>query len=323
MTHRVPSAARNTGNSKQLSANSAPSAANPPAILRVQNVVKRYGAAAALDGISFDVEPGQAVALWGANGAGKTTLLKATLGLIHFDGDISVQGHDIKRDGKAARRAIGYVPQEAVFYDMTVQATMEFYARLKGRIPPAQRIPVLLERLGLAEHARKPVPALSGGLKQRLALAVALLADPPVLLLDEPTANLDARARRDYLALLDKLRKQDHKTLLFASHRVDEVETLADRVLMLEEGRVVETLTPGDMRLRLAPDVELTLWVAESQRPRALACFEDHGLKAHVNGRGTVVVETDAAGKLQPLTLLAEQGIEVLDFEMERGRLRN
>jgi nitrous oxidase accessory protein len=311
---------------------------SPETAVRVDGLSKRYGQTVALSGVSFVARPGEALALWGENGAGKTTLIKALLGLIEFDGEVSIQGYDARRNGKAARRNIGYVPQEAIFYDMTVQATMEFYARLKGRKEnreleieespisnlqsPVERIPALLKRLGLSEHARKPVPALSGGLKQRLALAVALLSDPPVLLLDEPTANLDAKARRDYLALLGTLRKEK-KTIIFASHRIEEVETLADRVVVMEAGRIVETLNPGEVRLRLAPDVELTLWVADGERPRALACFESNGLSAHLNGRGTVVVRVDPQNKLQPLHLLAEHGISVLDFEVERGRLWN
>ncbi len=286
----------------------------------VDHVSKRYGAATVLNDVSFDVQAGEAVGLWGVNGAGKTTLIKAMLGLIDFKGQIVVQGANVARQGKAARTFIGYVPQEASFYDMSVESTMAFYARLK-HVAPA-RIGELLTMLGLTAHARKPVPALSGGLKQRLALAIALLADPPILLLDEPTANLDAAARHDYLALLSTLRKQ-HKTLLFASHRVEEVETLADRVLMMEAGRVADTLTPGQVRLRLAPHVELTLWVSEAERPQALAAFQTKGWDAHLNGRGTVVVRLDAEQKLQPLSLLAEQGIAVTDFEMERGRLWN
>lgn len=300
-------------------------------VVSVQNVSKHYGKVTALHNLSFVAEPGEGIALWGENGAGKTTLLKAILGLIDFNGDIVVAGQAVRRNGKAARQNIGYVPQEAVFYDLSVQATMEFYARLKERREtgdwrfsqsPLTRIPGLLERLGLAAHARKSVSALSGGLKQRLALAVALLADPPVLLLDEPTANLDAKARRDYLALLTALR-QENKTLIFASHRVEEVEALASRVLVLEAGRVAEVLLPGDVRLRLTPDVELTLWVAEGQRANALECLTQNGLPAHLNGRGTVVVRVNTEKKLRPLTLLAEQAIEVLDFEMERGRLWN
>jgi ABC-type multidrug transport system ATPase subunit len=175
-----------------------------------------------------------------------------------------------------------------------------------------------MTRLGLAEHAHKNVSALSGGLRQRLALAVALLADPPVLLLDEPTANLDAQAQRDYLALLHQLRKDEGKTIVFASHRLEEVELLANRVLVLEHGRLVNVLTPEELLLQLMPTIKLTLWVAEAQRPDALARFTDAGMRAHLNGRGTVVVEVQADQKMELLRLMKE--LPVMDFEMERGR---
>lgn len=222
-----------------------------PISIRVKQLRKRYGKVDILHGLSFDVHPGEVVALWGANGAGKTTLLKALLGLISFEGQIEVEGYDVSRDGKRARRSIGYVPQETAFYDLSVKRTLEFYARLKsGKLKiPATRIPILLGRLGLREHAAKSVSVLSGGLKQRLALAIALLDDPPVLLMDEPTANLDVQARCDYLALLAALRDEG-KTIVFASHRLEELEALADRVLWLEQGRLIETLKPEMLRAR-------------------------------------------------------------------------
>lgn len=299
-----------------LSANSALSAVTPPSI-KVEHVSKRYGKTAVLEGVSFEARAGEAIALWGANGAGKSTLIKAMLGLLEFQGRIQVEGSDVRRNGKQARRFIGYVPQDVVFYDQSVRATLEFYARLKGVGP--ERLAELLARLGLADHTRKPVPALSGGLRQRLALAIALLADPPVLLLDEPTASLDAGAQRDYLSLLALLRQEEGKTILFASHRLEEVELLANRVLMLEQGRLVDTLTPLDLLTKLMPEIELTLWVPEARRPEAVNCLNTAGLAAHLNGRGTVVVRVRNENKMKAFDILQTQDIPVLDFEARGG----
>ncbi|MEW5985519.1 MAG: nitrous oxide reductase family maturation protein NosD [Chloroflexota bacterium] len=303
---------------------------NDHAPIRVTNLGKRFGKAQVLRQVTFDVPRGRAIPLWGPNGAGKTTLLKAILGLLDFDGDIEIEGHDVKRQGKLARRQMGYVPQEVIFYDWTVAATMSFYARLKqvrssrlsGRevteVAPANlsgRIPTLLQQLGLLEHQHKAVSTLSGGLRQRLALAVALLADPPILLLDEPTANLDAQARREYLSLLATLRRQG-KTILFASHRLEELEILADQVVILEAGQLVEVITPEALRQRLDPAVEMTLWLPEPQRSGAVRLLQEQGLPAHLNGRGTVVVTVHNGRKMQMLDSLTGQGISVLDFEL-------
>ncbi len=123
--------------------------------------------------------------------------------------------------------------------DFTLFEALEFFARLKGA--PLETLPRVMEQLGLEEHARKRVGALSGGMKQRLALAVALVGDPPILLLDEPTASLDAKTREELLHVLAEL-KCSGKTLIFSSHRPDEILALADRVLVLEQGRLIQQI---------------------------------------------------------------------------------
>jgi nitrous oxidase accessory protein len=285
-------------------------------IVRARAVGKMYGKTRVLENVNFELPAGQALALWGPNGAGKTTLVKALLGLIPFEGELVVAGIPVTRDAKHARGRIGYVPQEVMFYDWSVRATMEFYARLK-RVANA-RIDTLLEQLGLQTHARKNVSALSGGLKQRLALALALLADPPILLLDEPTANLDTQARAEYLKLI-AAQKRAGKTILFASHRLEEVEALADAVLWLGNESNARLLSLEAWHAEIAPMVELTLWFGKGQRERANEFLNTNGWHAHLNGRGTVVIRTHAQEKLRALQALQQQGFQVDDFEIERA----
>lgn len=283
-------------------------------IVSAHAVGKTYGKTRVLENVNFELSAGQALALWGPNGAGKTTLVKSLLGLIPFEGELVVANIAIKRDAKHARGLIGYVPQEVMFYDWTARATMEFYARLK-RVDAA-RIDLLLEQLGLAGHARKNVSALSGGLKQRLALALALLADPPILLLDEPTANLDTGARAEYLKLI-AAQKRAGKTILFASHRPEEVETLADRVLWLDSDNPARLLSLEAWHAEIAPVVELTVWFGTGQRERANEFLNTNGWHAHLNGRGTVVVRIQSHQKMRALNLLNECGVTVQNFEIE------
>ena len=194
--------------------------------------------------LSFTVDAGESVALWGSNGAGKTTALRALLGLVPFSGTVAVDGLDIRLHGRAVRSRVGFVPQEVTLQpDLSVRETFSFYAGL--RRVPAREVGERAEWLGLTEHLDKKVQELSGGLKQRLALGLALLGDPPVLLLDEPTANLDAAGRERFYRLLDELHDRG-KTLVFTSHRAEEVARLADRVLRLEDGRLLRIDSAGE-----------------------------------------------------------------------------
>lgn len=207
-------------------------------MIDIQDVHKRFGRTVVLKGTTCRVAPGESVALWGSNGAGKTTLLRCMLGLIDFKGEIAVAGLDVRRRGKTARRMIGYVPQEMNFYDdYRVMEAMRLVARLRST--PRSACATRLASVGLDTDHRKRVRELSGGMKQRLALAIALLNDPPILALDEPMSNLDAAARKELLGQLIGL-KSAGKTILFISHRPEEVAGLADRVLTLEHGRVAD-----------------------------------------------------------------------------------
>ncbi|MEZ4676420.1 MAG: nitrous oxide reductase family maturation protein NosD [Caldilineaceae bacterium] len=233
-------------------------------MISVQNLTKRYAqpgrawwsdaTITAVDDLSFELKAGQAVALWGVNGAGKTTVLKCLLGLLDCEGELQLDGTDLRKDGRNARRHFGYVPQELAFHnDLSVAESCRFYARLKD--VNLNRIPVVLDQVGLVGQERKAVGALSGGMKQRLALALALLADPPVLLLDEPTSNLDAETRYEFLDLLSQLHRAG-KTLLFTSHHLEEVEQLAEQVLILRDGKLLARGAPAELMHLLNPTRE-------------------------------------------------------------------
>jgi nitrous oxidase accessory protein len=221
----------------------------PPAparpMLAVVGLTKRFGRFVAVDDVSFEVAAGEAVAFWGPNGAGKSTLLKSLLGLLRFEGAVRIDGHDSLSDAKAARGRLGYVPQELAFYpEWTGREVLEFLAKIK-RVAPL-RVDVALAAVGLSAHGAKPIASLSGGMKQRLALAAALLSDPPLLVLDEITSNLDANGREGLLGVLTRL-KESGKTIVFTSHRRDDVLRLADRVLVLERGKLARHALPDDV----------------------------------------------------------------------------
>ena len=283
-------------------------------MIEVHNLTKRFGALAAVDNLSFNVDRGEAVALWGANGAGKTTALRCLLGVIPFTGNVRLAGYDVRYQGKQARRAVGFVPQELNFHDdMSVWETLRFYARLKKT--PAARSEQLLARLELEAHRNKRVRDLSGGLKQRLALAVALLADPPVLVLDEPTSNLDTRARDDFLSLLAEL-KTAGKTMVFSSHRLAEIVGLADRVLVLEGGCLAADCAPGDLGEQTGWEATIKLHMPSQWIDPAQAVLSDNGFVTSRNGQG-IWVRVSPHQKVQPISLLTQAGVPVEDFEVE------
>jgi ABC-2 type transport system ATP-binding protein/nitrous oxidase accessory protein len=282
-------------------------------MIEIRDVTKRYGSARAVDGVTLDIGAGDSVALWGANGAGKTTLIRCVLGLIRFRGRIAVGPHDVRRQGKRARILVGYVPQELGFYDdLGVAEAVVFFARLKGL--SVRSTEEALAGVGLEGHGRKRIRELSGGMKQRLALAIATLGDPPVLVLDEVTASLDACGRQEFVALLSRL-SGEGRTMLFASHRIEEVATLARRVVVLERGKIAAVEQTADFVRRQEHGTTLHLVLAPTVRDEAMGLLRASGFAARMNGVGLLVpVATDQ--KAAPFRVLAEGRIAVDDFEM-------
>lgn len=302
---------------KQETTGTAVQAVEGKAMVQVENLSKAFGKVKALDSLTFEIQPGEAVALWGANGAGKTTALRCLLGVIPYQGVVRLGAFHSTWQGKAVRRLLGFVPQEINFHDdLTVQETLHFYARLKKTAVDTAHTLSFLKRLGLDSYLEKQVGDLSGGMKQRLALAIALLADPPVLILDEPTANLDVKAREEFLSLLAEL-KTAGKTLIFSSHRPDEVTALADRVLVLENGRLVADCPPAQVSRYLGEWAMLKLHLAGEQYiGPAVETLNGHGFQVQRNGTG-VWVKVVPLEKARPISLLIEAGIPVDDFQLD------
>jgi Cu-processing system permease protein len=213
-------------------------------MIEIRNVSKRYGRRVALSGVSLSLHPGEVTLLLGANGAGKSTLLRAVLGITDFEGEIRVAGRDPRLDGREVRSLIGYMPQSGgLHHDLTAEETMKFYAAI--RRAPIERCAVLLREAGLVVHAATKVGDLSGGMRQRLGFALALLTDPRILVLDEPSASLDT-ASREWLANRLRAAAAAGRVVLVSTHGGQELLNAGDRRVVLEDGRVISADAGGD-----------------------------------------------------------------------------
>ncbi|OJV27991.1 MAG: hypothetical protein BGO26_05825 [Actinobacteria bacterium 69-20] len=226
--------------------------ADDGAVIVAEGLTRRFGPRLAVDGLNLTVGRGEVLGVLGPNGAGKTTTIRMLAGLIDITaGRARVAGIEVGDEGSAQRlrSQIGLLPEEPGLYpDLSAVATMEFFARLYGVPKPdrADRIEELLRRLGLWDRRDNTAGTFSKGMRQRLALARALIHQPPVLFLDEPTANLDPEAAADVRRILGELRQAGH-TIVINTHQLDEAERLCDRIAILNT-RLIATGAPAELR---------------------------------------------------------------------------
>lgn len=211
-------------------------------MIRVENLTKRFGELTAVNSVSFGVAPGEIFGLLGPNGAGKTTTLSMVSALIPADsGRIEVAGADAAVNANGVKRAIGVAPQEVSLYgDLSAVENLQFFGELYGvaRSKLAERIPNLLMMASLADRADDPVKNYSGGMKRRLNLVAALIHDPPVLLLDEPTVGVDPQSRNHLFESILALKKAG-KTVIYTTHYMEEAERLCDRIAIMDHGKIL------------------------------------------------------------------------------------
>lgn len=220
-------------------------------MIEVKSLSKRYGARLAVDAISFKAQPGEIVGLLGPNGAGKTTTMRMLTGFMPpTQGTASIAGFDILEDSFEARARVGYLPERVPLYpDMTVEGYITFWAKLRGISQPKRAAYSVLERVQLADRRRTLVRSLSKGMRQRLGLAQALVHNPPVIILDEPTIGIDPQQVIEVRQTISALR-QSH-TVLLSTHILSEAEQVCDRVIIINLGKIVAQGKPTELRKKL------------------------------------------------------------------------
>jgi ABC-2 type transport system ATP-binding protein len=222
------------------------------AAVSLQNVHKVYNNTCVVNDLSLEIQPGEIFGLLGPNGAGKSTTIRMLTTLAQqTQGDIVVASYDVRRQAAQVRSQIGVVLQQiSVDADMTVWENMEFHGRMH-HMPPAQRkqaIRYWLDYVELSDRAQAPVKTLSGGMKRRLQIARALLHQPSILFLDEPTVGLDPQTRRRLWEIIRGLNKEQGVTMLLTTHYMEEVEYLCDRIGIMDQGKLIESGTLQELR---------------------------------------------------------------------------
>jgi ABC-2 type transport system ATP-binding protein len=269
-----------------------------PAV-RVEGLVRRFGARTAVDGLSFEVGPGETFGLLGHNGAGKTTTIRLLNGVLSRDaGQISVLGIDPATHGERVRARTGVLTETPSLDErLTAVENLEFYGRLYGvtgsRLREQSR--ALLEVFDLTDRANERVARYSRGMKQRLALARTLVHDPDLLFLDEPTAALDPVAAREVHELVERSRRDERRTVILCTHNLVEAERLCDRVAIMRNGTAIAVGSPSELARSIQAPLTVEVEVDPADRERAIATLAEAGFGRPASTRAGVTFR--AAGR--------------------------
>ncbi|MCI5976075.1 MAG: ABC transporter ATP-binding protein [Candidatus Faecousia sp.] len=267
--------------------------------VRLEHISKKYGSKYALRDFTATLENG-VYGLLGTNGAGKTTLINAFMGIIPAQGDIFINGTNIRSLGSDFLSNIGYLPQYPKFYrDFSVREFLRYMCVLKGIDQADARIDALLDTVNLADAAGKKIGALSGGMRQRLGIAQAMLSDPGILILDEPTAGLDPRERIRFRNLISQF--SENRIVILATHIVSDVEFIANKILLLHQGELLKFAPPTELCRELDGKV-WALTLAEPDVPASLVHHTISNLAREENGiRLRILSETQPHPDARPV----------------------
>jgi len=278
--------------------------------IEVDGLTKIYKDVTAVDDLSFNIRTGEIFGLLGPNGAGKTTTIKAILGLIHVNsGEIKINGFDIKKEGVEARRSVGYLPERVAFYDnLTPLQTMHFFCELWG-VDKSVAKPLIRE-VGLEDAIGRKVGTFSKGMVQLLGVAQVMIGNPPVYILDEPMAGLDARWVKTIREKI-KMLNEEGATILFSSHVLSEVETLCDRVAIINKGKLIAEDTVANLNkyLHIKPRLEISIPGLNGKIPDVIKTIG--GVEA-VDVKGdTLFVTCESSIRSHIITALQNAGFKI------------
>jgi ABC-2 type transport system ATP-binding protein len=237
-------------------------------MLEVVSLSKRFKKNKAVDGVNIFLEKGETVGLLGPNGAGKSTIISMISSLISpSEGDVRLHNNSILASPGQLRRVLGVVPQEIALYtDLTAKENLEFFGkihRLKGK-KLKERIAEILEQIGLTERQNDVVKTFSGGMKRRLNIGVALLHDPEILIMDEPTVGIDPQSRNYILEQVKRLNREKNMTILYTSHYMEEVEFLCDRIYIMDKGYIIASGTKDEIKSILSSESTILIKLDKS-----------------------------------------------------------
>jgi ABC-2 type transport system ATP-binding protein len=293
--------------------------ANP--VLQVENLVKRYGEVEAVRGISFSVEEGEVFGLLGPNGAGKTSTIEVLEGLRVADGgSATVCGLDPQKNPNELKNEIGATLQATSLPDkLRVSEAIRLFASFYKR---RRNTDELLKRFGLEEKRHSFYNQLSGGQKQRLALAMALINDPRVLFLDEPTAGLDPQVRREIYGIIEEL-KRENKTIVLTTHYIEEAEKICDRVAIIDHGKLIASGTPRELKQRSGDTTRLEVRLAKSSAKESLKQLEGVTDALEVDGAYVLHCQHTAPAIVALVKHLEMQGNELVSLEIATPSLED